>query len=117
MADKIKIPIGSDHKFSFTIERDDNPLDLTGVEEIEVKVYQKKSNILAAFKLSDNEVVITSAANGKCDCFLAKESILNVPVGRLFVQISIDVPNENFDSGFERLILTETEIGELVSIA
>lgn len=117
MADKIKIPIGSDHKLSFTLQVNSEALDLTDAEEIEVKVYQKKSNILAAFKLSDNEVIITSAVNGKCDCFLAKESILNVPVGRLFVQISIDMPNENYDSGIERLILTETEIGELVSIA
>jgi hypothetical protein len=76
-----------------------------------------KSNILANFLLSDNEVEITSFINGQCKCFLAKESITNIPIGKLFIQISVDVPNVNFDSGFERLILTETEIGELVAIA
>jgi hypothetical protein len=117
MADKIRIPIGTDHTLKFALAVNSAPLDLTEVEEIEVKVYQKKSNILANFLLSDNEVEITSAANGLCECFLAKESITNVPTGKLFIQISVDVPNENIDSGFERLILTETEIGELVAIA
>ena len=117
MADKIRIPIGTDHTLKFALSVNSEPLYLTGVEEIEVKVYQMKSNILANFLLSDNEVEITSFINGQCQCFLAKESITNIPIGKLFIQISVDVPNENFDSGFERLILTETEIGELVSIA
>ena len=43
--------------------------------------------------------------------------MIHIPIGKLFIQISVDVPNVNFDSGFERLILTETEIGELVAIA
>jgi hypothetical protein len=117
MADKIRIPIGTDHTLKFALAVNSEPLDLTGVEEIEVKVYQMKSNILANFLLSDNEVEITSFINGQCECFLAKESITNIPTGKLFIQISVDVPNVNFDSGFERLILTETEIGELVAIA
>ena len=117
MADKIRIPIGTDHTLQFALAVNSEPLDLTGVEEIEVKVYQMKSNILANFLLSDNEVEITSYINGQCECFLAKESITNIPIGKLFIQISVDVPNVNFDSGFERLILTETEIGELVAIA
>jgi hypothetical protein len=113
----IKIPLGSDHKVKFALSIDSEPLDLTEVEEIEVKFYQRISNILASYKLSDNEVEITSAANGRCECILSRNSITKVPIGSLFVQISVDMPNEDFDSGFERLVLTETKIGDLVATA
>jgi len=114
----IDIPYNTDHTLKFRLSVDDaDPFDLSAVLDIEVIVYQKKSDVLASFKLSDSEVVVTNAVSGECECYLQRSSITSVKSGRLFCQISIDSYDENFEDNTRRDTRTDILMGQIVNIA
>ncbi len=118
MSYPLNIPYGSDHVLRFAVTTDnDAPIDLDEVSEIEVKVYQKKSDVLASFKLSENEVVIIATNAGTFECYLQRDSIEKIMTGRLFVQVALDYDNVDFTDGIERLIRTDILIGEIEQTA
>lgn len=103
---------GTDHKSTFVLFRDGQPIDLNEANEIEVKVYQKKDDILASYKLTDSDVVITEAVGGVCECYINRESLVYVPNGKLFIEIVVDLNDVNFANSY-RMIMSDILVGEL----
>lgn len=110
-------PKGTDITLQFVLAQDAVPLDLTNATEIEVKVYQRKDDVLATFLLSDSEVVVTDATAGECECYLNRESLDKIRSGRLFTQIFVTIPNADFANGEQVLGITDILSIEIVDKA
>jgi hypothetical protein len=112
--EKIIIAKGQDIECTAVIERDGQVVDLVTVAEIKVDLYQRKDDILASYKLSDGDVFIILAGGGQFGFNVQRQSIENFNSGRLFIQFTIDVINNNFDANVERNKITDVYFGDLI---
>ena len=78
-------------------------LDLTTATEKEVKIYQRKDDIIATYLLSDNEVTLNPSIEGFCECIFAKESNANIPPTRTFVQMIVTLQDISFPNGTQTI--------------
>lgn len=97
----------TDILLQFNLAIDTVALDLTTATEIEVKVYQRKDDVLAAFLLSDGDVSISPSVEGFCECILAKASTKNIPPDRTLVQIVATIPNAEYPNGTQTIGISD----------
>ena len=97
----------TDFPLGFNLARNGAALDLTLATEIEVNVYQRKDDIIATYLYSDGEVTISPSVVGFCECIFAKESNVNKPATRTFVQIFVTLTNASFPNGTETIGISD----------
>jgi hypothetical protein len=97
----------TDIALEFNLAVNGTALDLTTATEIEVKVYQRKDDIIAAYLLSDNEVTLNPSVEGFCECIFAKESNVNIPATRTFVQIVVTLTNADYPNGTQTIGISD----------
>lgn len=111
-----QIPKGEDCTLQLTFEDSAGvAVDLDNATEIVVKIYQKKSNILAEFSLTDSNVVIINANTGRANVYVDRSFLSAIESGFLYGQVSIDITNANFADGEKRTIVTDIKLGEIVA--
>ena len=106
----MSLPTGlkdTDIKLEFNLAVNGVALDLTTATEIEVKVYQRKDDILAAFLYSDGEVSISPSVEGFCECILAKESTRNITAASTLVQIVVTIPNAEYPNNTQTIGISD----------
>jgi len=92
-----------------------NPIVISTLENVTVFLYQRRENILGEYSLVDNTVDIKDDVNGIVSIYVQRDSLTDVPVGDLYVEIWVDVPNANFYGGFKRNKFSDVKIAKLIN--
>jgi hypothetical protein len=108
------IQTGADHTMQLTINDSTGvPVDLDNADNIEVRIYQKRSNILAEYSLSAGTVVIINANTGRANVYVNRSSLNEVPEGKLYAEVTVDIDNNNFTDNVKRTIASSIILGEV----
>jgi hypothetical protein len=109
-----QIQTGSDHTLQLTINDNTGvPVDLDNADNIAVSIYQKRSNILAEYSLSAGTVVIINANTGRANVYVNRSSLNEVPEGKLYAEVTVDIDNNNFTNNVKRSIVSNILLGEV----
>jgi hypothetical protein len=112
----IEIPKGIDIEINFIAKinrANDLPFDLTDAEEIEIKIYQDREDIIATYTLTGNEVYIIDVPNGLLKFYIDRTATELIPSGVIFLQITIDITD---GSSFKRSRLTQQPFGNIIDV-
>lgn len=91
---------GSDEVIAITVTSNGtDPIDLNTAEDITVSAYQTKEDIIQSWKLSEGEVIITDAVNGKCKVNLDRNNSATLPEKRIFIEVALTLVNADFENG------------------
>ena len=108
------IQTGADHTLQLTINDNTGvPVDLDNADNIAVSIYQKRSNILAEYSLANNTVVIIDANTGRANVYVNRSSLNEVPEGKLYAEVTVDMDNNNFTGNVKRTIVSNILLGEV----
>lgn len=110
----VKIPLGDDHVINLALTENGTAMDLDDANDIIVKLYQRRETILGEYSLTDGSVEIISANDGTCKINVPRSDFENVPTGKLYAQVRVEIDNIDFESGVKVSTLTDILLGELV---
>lgn len=104
------ISSNSDNVIELTLtDENGDPINPTGLQGIEVAVYQKREVVLQKW----DSVTTTDGANGKCEVYLDKANLKGISGKRLFLEVAIEVTNSNFADNVQRMVATDIPLADV----
>ena len=99
----------ADIQFEIEIQNQDcTPFDLSLALDIDVKLYQKRENVLQSFKRTSNTVTVVDASAGLIRVQFDRDNNKNITNADLFADVAVTVDSADSQSGFA--ILRQSDI-------
>jgi hypothetical protein len=118
MAELPKITQNSDFKIQVALtDVNGDAIEVSGLADIEMCIYQQRENVLQSWKQSDNQVETVSDSGGIVSVNVDRANITGNNLQRLFVEVAIMVTDLEFDGGVMRNVISDIPLCNLINSA
>ena len=109
---------GSDETIQLTlIDEKGEPIVVSELEDVIVRVYQTPGAILQENKLSDDTITPVEATENKIKFPLYGQTTLHIATKRLFLEIITEKTDETFVGGIKKTKVSGIELADLITPA
>ena len=109
---------GSDYTIALTLtDSNGDAVDIATLEQLNVFVYQKRTNIVQEWSLADSSITIVDASNGKVSVALDRSNTYDTKTSRLFAEVAFATEDTNFEDDLKWTIATDIVIGDVINRA
>lgn len=104
---------GADEQINITLTDDEGALiPISSCVNIIVSIYQTKGEVIQQFQLADLSLKVVDN-NGVVQANLDRDNTIHLKAKRLYLQVSLAIENDAFESGVMNLIKSDIPLADL----